>query len=49
MPRPQTLDNAGNPQPIRKAALYRIAARTGKIGMMRAELCKPNGLCFSPD
>jgi gluconolactonase len=41
--------NPGNPQPIRKEAIYRIDAQTGKIDMVTDELWKPNGLCFSPD
>ena len=32
------LINAGNPQPIRKEAIYRIDAQTGKIDMMSDEL-----------
>jgi gluconolactonase len=43
------LINPGNPQPIRKEAIYRIDAQTGKIDMVTDELWKPNGLCFSPD
>jgi gluconolactonase len=43
------LINPGNPQPIRKEAIYRIDAQTGKIDMVTDEMWKPNGLCFSPD
>ncbi len=36
-------------QPVRKEAVYRIDASTGKITKLTDEIFKPNGLCFSPD
>ena len=41
--------NRGNPQPIRKEAVYRIDAKTSKVQKVTDEIYKPNGLCFSPD
>lgn len=41
--------NQGNPQPIRKEAVYRIDAKTSKVQKVTDEIYKPNGLCFSPD